>query len=96
VIDLRSLAPLDIETVAASVEKTGRAIVICEDCITGGVSAEVAAQIMEQCFDYLNAPIRRVAAADTPVPCADILEKAALPDANKIADAVKELMAEYA
>lgn len=96
VIDLRSLAPLDIETVAASVEKTGRTIVVCEDCITGGVAAEVATQIMEHCFDYLNAPIRRVAAADTPVPCADNLEKAALPDAGKIVGAVKELMAEYA
>ena len=95
IVDLRSLAPLDMETVSQSVQKTGRAVVICEDCLTVGVSAEVTAQIMETCFDYLQAPIRRVAAADTPVPCSGILEQAALPDANKIANAVVGLLAEY-
>jgi len=95
IVDLRSLAPLDMETVSQSVQKTGRAVVICEDCLTGGVSAEVTARIMEECFDYLQAPIRRVAAADTPVPCSGILEKAALPDADKIARTVMALLAEY-
>ena len=96
VVDLRTLAPLDIDTVAASVEKTGRAIVVAEDCRTAGVSAEVATRIMEECFDFLQAPIRRVAGADTPIPCADVLERAALPDASKIVAAASELLREYA
>ena len=96
VIDLRTLAPLDIDTVAASVEKTGRAIVVCEDCLTAGVSSEVAARIVEECFDFLQAPVRRVAAADAPVPCADSLERAALPDAAKIVASAQQLMNDYA
>lgn len=96
VIDLRTLAPLDSDTIAASVEKTGRAVIVCEDCQTAGVSAEVMARVMEECFDFLDAPIRRVAAADTPVPCADILEKAALPNAQKVVEAVLQLLQEYA
>jgi pyruvate/2-oxoglutarate/acetoin dehydrogenase E1 component len=96
VVDLRTLAPLDMDTVAASVEKTGRAIIVAEDCKTAGVSAEVMARVMEECFDVLQAPVRRVAAADAPLPCADALEKAALPDAQKIVDAVVGLLREYA
>lgn len=95
VVDLRTLAPLDIDTVAASVEKTGRALVVCEDCKTAGVSAEIMARVMEECFDFLQAPVRRVAAADAPVPCTDNLEKAALPDAQNIVDAAAALIAEY-
>lgn len=95
VVDLRTLAPLDIDTVAASVEKTGRAVVVCEDCLTGGVSAEIAARVMEECFDFLQAPIKRVAGLDTPLPCADNLERLALPDANKIVAAVEEMQARY-
>lgn len=96
VVDLRTLAPLDADTIAASVEKTGRALIVCEDCRTAGVSAEIMARVMEECFDFLRAPVRRVAAADTPVPCADNLEKAALPDAQTIADAAVKLLQEYA
>jgi pyruvate/2-oxoglutarate/acetoin dehydrogenase E1 component len=95
VVDLRTLAPLDIDTIAASVEKTGRAIIVSEDCKTAGVSAEVMARVMEECFDFLQAPVRRVAAADAPVPCTDVLEKAALPDAQNIVDAAAALIAEY-
>ncbi|MBW3637719.1 MAG: alpha-ketoacid dehydrogenase subunit beta [Armatimonadetes bacterium] len=95
VIDLRCLAPLDMDTVAASVEKTGRAIVVAEDCRTAGVSAEVMARIVEECFDFLQAPVRRVAGADAPIPCADVLEKAALPDAKKIVDAAAGLLRDY-
>jgi pyruvate/2-oxoglutarate/acetoin dehydrogenase E1 component len=95
VVDLRTLAPLDADTIAASVEKTGRALIVTEDCKTGGVSAEVMARVMEECFDFLNAPVRRVAAADAPVPCADVLERAALPDAQKIVDAAVALLREY-
>ena len=96
VIDLRTLAPLDMDSVAASVEKTGRAIVVAEDCRTAGVSAEVAARITEECFDFLQAPVRRVAGADTPIPCADVLERAALPDASKVVAAAVALLGEYA
>ncbi len=95
VVDLRTLAPLDADTVAASVEKTGRALIVCEDCKTAGVSAEIMARVMEECFDFLKAPVRRVAAADAPVPCADNLEKAALPNAQKIVDAAVALLQEY-
>jgi pyruvate/2-oxoglutarate/acetoin dehydrogenase E1 component len=95
VVDLRTLAPLDADTIAASVEKTGRAIIVCEDCQTAGVSAEIMARVMEECFDFLQAPVRRVAAADAPVPCADNLERAALPDAQKIVDAAVELLRDY-
>lgn len=96
VVDLRSLAPLDMETVAASVEKTGRALVVTEDCRTAGVSAELSARVMEECFERLQAPVRRVAGADVPVPCADVLERAALPDAQKIVDAAAQLLRDYA
>ena len=96
VVDLRSLAPLDMDTVAASVEKTGRVIVVTEDCRTAGVSAEIMARIVEECFDVLQAPVRRVAGADTPIPCADILERAALPDAQNIIDAAAQLLRDYA
>ena len=92
VVDLRTLSPLDMDTVAASVEKTGRAIVVAEDCLTAGVSGEVAARIMEECFDFLHAPIRRVAALDAPLACADVLERAALPDAAKIVAAAQKLL----
>lgn len=95
VVDVRTLAPLDADTIAASVEKTGRAIIVAEDCKTGGVSAEIMARVMEECFDFLNGPVRRVAAADAPVPCADVLERAALPDAQKIVDAAVQLLQEY-
>jgi len=95
VVDLRTLSPLDMDTVAASVEKTGRAVVICEDCITGGVSAEIAARVMEECFDFLQAPVRRVAGLDTPLPCADNLERLALPDASKIVAAVAKMNEDY-
>ena len=95
VVDLRTLAPLDMDTVAASVEKTGRAVVVCEDCLTGGVSAELAARVMEECFDFLQAPVKRVAGLDTPLPCADNLERLALPDAAKIVAAVEKMRADY-
>lgn len=95
VIDLRTLAPLDADTIAASVEKTGRALIVCEDCKTAGVSSEIMARVVEECFDFLQAPPRRVAGADAPVPCADVLERAALPDSQKIVDAAIALLEQY-
>lgn len=93
VIDLRTLAPLDMATVEQSVMHTGRAVVVEEGWLTGGVGAEIAARIMEKCFDHLHAPVWRVAAADVPVPCAYSLERAATPDWEKIAKAVLNTMA---
>ncbi|MFN3530168.1 MAG: thiamine pyrophosphate-dependent enzyme [Bacteroidia bacterium] len=74
-IDLRTLLPWDEETVLNSVKKTGRAFVLHEDCITGGIGAELAAVISEKCFKYLDAPVMRHGALDTPVPFAISLEK---------------------
>jgi 2-oxoisovalerate dehydrogenase E1 component beta subunit len=85
VIDLRTLAPWDRETVLASVRRTGRALVVHEAARTGGVGAEYAATIAESCFDWLDAPVERLGALDVPVPYAAELERAVLPGATGIA-----------
>jgi len=91
VIDIRTLSPLDIDTIADSVKKTGK-VVICEaDCKTGGVGAEILSQICEHAFDYLDGPVLRVAGKDTPIPHSPVLEKAAVPDKDEIIKAVKSL-----
>ncbi len=74
-IDLRTLAPLDTEMIYNSVKKTGRAIVLHEDCITGGIGGELSALITENCFEYLDAPVARCASMDTPIPFNAGLEK---------------------
>jgi pyruvate dehydrogenase E1 component beta subunit len=91
VIDLRTLAPLDMDTVAASVEKTGRVVVAEEGWLTGGVGAEIVSRIVESCFDLLQAPPKRVAAMDIPVPASRVLENAATPDFRTIAQAAAEV-----
>jgi pyruvate/2-oxoglutarate/acetoin dehydrogenase E1 component len=91
VIDLRTLSPLDIETIGESVKKTGKAIIIEEGCKTGGVGAEIASQIMEKYFDYLDAPIKRIAARDVPIPCTPVLEDEALISKEKILQEIKSL-----
>ena len=93
-IDLRSLNPFDWETIAASVGKTNRALVAYEDSLSWGYGAEIAARIADQLFDQLDAPVRRVAAADTFVAYQPILEDAILPQTNDLFRAMKEL-AEY-
>jgi len=93
-IDLRCLNPFDWETIAASVAKTNRALVAYEDTLSWGYGAEIAARIADQLFDHLDAPVRRVAAADTFVAYQPILEDAILPQANDLFRAMKEL-AEY-
>jgi 2-oxoisovalerate dehydrogenase E1 component len=90
-IDLRSLNPFDWETIAASVGKTNRALVAYEDSLSWGYGAEIAALIADQLFDQLDAPVRRVAAADTFVAYQPILEDAILPQANDLFLAMKEL-----
>ncbi len=80
IVDLRCLLPWDQETVAQSVRKTGKVLVLHEDCITGGIGAEIAAWIGENCFEYLDAPVVRVGSLDTPVPFAAVLEQNFLPE----------------
>jgi len=93
-IDLRCLNPFDWETIATSVAKTNRALVAYEDTLSWGYGAEIAARIADQLFDKLDAPVRRIAAADTFVAYQPILEDAILPQANDLFRAMKEL-AEY-
>ncbi|WP_028933231.1 alpha-ketoacid dehydrogenase subunit beta [Pseudonocardia spinosispora] len=93
VVDLRSLRPLDRETLVRSVRKTGCAVVAEDDWLTYGIGAEVAASISDGAFDYLDAPVRRVAAAEVPLPYARTLEQAALPSADSLLTAVHQTLA---
>jgi pyruvate dehydrogenase E1 component beta subunit len=88
VVDLRSLRPLDMETVAKSVSKTGRAVCVEEGWPTYGVSAELAARIQKACFDDLDAPVERVGMAEVPLPYAKNLELAAMPNEERLAAAI--------
>jgi pyruvate dehydrogenase E1 component beta subunit len=89
VIDLRTIRPMDIDTVVASVMKTGRCITVEEGWPQSGVGAEIAAQVMERAFDYLDAPVRRVTGKDVPMPYAANLEKLALPNVQDVIDAAR-------
>ena len=91
VVDLRTLSPLDKETVLASVRKTSRAIVVHEACKRGGVGGDVAAMIMEEAFDYLDAPVVRVAGLDTPIPFNLALEEVCTPGVDDICRAARDL-----
>jgi pyruvate/2-oxoglutarate/acetoin dehydrogenase E1 component len=91
VVDLRTLVPLDEETIFASVRKTGRVIIVEEDCRTAGAGAEVLSRIVEGCFDYLDAPIVRVAGLDTPIAYNRTLERASVPSEAGVVKAVKEM-----
>ncbi len=93
VVDLRTIVPLDMETVINSVKKTGKVIVFHEDSKFMGFGAEVAAEISEKCFEYLDAPVKRVAGLDVHVPFHPVLEKAALPQDFWILEACEELAA---
>jgi 2-oxoisovalerate dehydrogenase E1 component beta subunit len=93
VVDLRSLAPLDRDTILESVRKTSRAVVVHEANITAGFGAEVAALIAQEAFDYLDAPVMRVASLDVPVPFSPSLEMAMLPSVDKIAAAARKVLA---
>jgi pyruvate dehydrogenase E1 component subunit beta len=92
VIDLRSLNPLDMDTVLQSVRKTGKAMVIYEGWRTGGAGAEIVAQIQESAFDHLDAPVERVATLDTPIPYNARLEKAALPSPAQIIEVAERML----
>lgn len=92
ILDLRSLAPLDYAAIAASVRKTSRALILHEASLTGGFGGELAAWIGEHCFEALDAPVRRLAALDTPVPFAAALEADYLPE-ERLAGAIEDLLA---
>ena len=92
IVDLRSLAPLDREAILASVGKTSRVLLLHEARLTGGIGGELAAIIAEDAFEYLDAPVMRLASADTPVPYAPPLEAAFLPNAARVVAAVKRLV----
>jgi 2-oxoisovalerate dehydrogenase E1 component beta subunit len=91
VVDLRTLLPLDRETVCASVRKTSKALLLHEDTRTGGMAGELAATITENVFEYLDGPIVRVTAPDTPVPYSPPLEEAFLPNAEKVVEKARWL-----
>jgi len=86
VVDLRTLKPLDMDTVAQSIKKTHRAVIVHEACLTGGFGAELTARIQDELFDYLDAPVKRVAAKDVPIPFSPPLEDYVLP---KVSDVVR-------
>ena len=92
VVDLRTLMPLDLETVLASVKKTGRAVIVHEACKTGGFGGEIAALIVEKAFDDLDAPIQRITGLDTPIPYAAPLYRAVIPNPDKIAQGVRDFL----
>jgi 2-oxoisovalerate dehydrogenase E1 component beta subunit len=93
VLDLRTLIPWDRERVLASVQRTSKVLVLHEDTRTGGFGAEIAATIAEEAFEHLDAPVRRIAAPDTPVPFSPPLEKAFIPQVDDVVAALRELAA---
>jgi pyruvate/2-oxoglutarate/acetoin dehydrogenase E1 component len=95
VIDPRTLVAFDWTTVFESVKKTRRLIIVEESTLTGGWGAEVAARVGESCFGYLDAPIRRIAAPDTPVPFAPVMENFYVPSVSRISAVVRELVQSY-
>jgi pyruvate/2-oxoglutarate/acetoin dehydrogenase E1 component len=92
VIDPRTIAPLDANTIVHSVKRTGKLVIAHEACLTGGIGGEIAAQVGYGAFSYLQAPIERVAAKDSPIPFAPVLEKEVLPDDADVVDAVHRVM----
>ncbi len=92
IVDLRSLLPLDTKTLLTSVRKTGRMVVLHEATRTGGFAGEVAAVVMEQAFDSLKAPLRRITGPDIPVPASPVLERFYIPNDEQLITAVKEIL----
>ncbi len=93
VIDLRTLKPLDMDTIAASVKKTGRVVGVTEAYKTGSFLSELAMRIQEEVFDWLDAPVVRVAAADVPIPMSEPLEDACIPSVERIIDGIRQVLA---
>jgi pyruvate dehydrogenase E1 component beta subunit len=95
IIDVRTLVPFDWPAVFDSVRKTRKLVIVEEDNLTGGWGAEVAAQVAEKCIGYLDAPIRRIAAPDTPVPFAPVMERFYVPSVERIVAVVREQVSSY-
>ena len=91
IVDLRTLKPLDMGTVSDSIQKTNRAVIVHEACRNGGFGAELAARIQQELFDYLDAPVMRVAAKDVPVPFSSQLEDFVLPKISDVVEAVRSI-----
>ena len=92
IVDVRTLAPLDIGTITKSVMKTNHAVVVHEACRTGGFGAEIVSQIMENAFDYLDAPVERIGAVDVPIPKSPVLEQYVIPSKENIIQAVLKVL----
>ena len=92
IIDPRTLVPLDKETLLNSVKKTGRLVLVTEETRTGATTAEIAAMVQEEAFDWLDAPIQRVNAPDTPVPFSPPLEQFFIPDHKRITEAIRAIV----
>jgi pyruvate dehydrogenase E1 component beta subunit len=92
VIDLRTIRPMDVETVVRSVQKTNRCVTVEEGFPQSGIGAEIGMKIMEQAFDYLDAPVARVTGKDIPMPYAANLEKLALPNVGEVVQAAKAVL----
>jgi acetoin:2,6-dichlorophenolindophenol oxidoreductase subunit beta len=92
VVDLRTLKPLDFKLITESIKKTFHAIIVHEACLTGGFGAEIAARIGEELFDYLDAPVLRIGAKDTPIPFSPALENFVLPQVENIVEGVKNVL----
>jgi len=92
VIDLRSLYPLDVNTIVRSVQKTGRTVIVHQAVQFMGFGAEIVAELQEKALDYLDAPVVRVAAPNTPPPSSPVLEKAFLPNERDIINAVRKII----
>jgi 2-oxoisovalerate dehydrogenase E1 component beta subunit len=93
ILDLRTLLPLDLDAIIRTVKKTGKVLILHEASLTGGIGGEIAALIVEHAFEFLDAPIKRVASIDTPIPYAPTLEEYYLPNARKVEDALRALVA---
>ena len=91
-MDLRTLQPLDKDAIYASVKKTGKCIILQEDTLFGGISSDISAMIMENCFEYLDAPVRRVGSIESPIPFVKALEDQFLPKV-RFESELKELLA---
>ncbi len=91
IVDLRTLAPLDYETVEESIKKTNRVIVLHEDSVFGGLGGEISAHVAEHLFEHLDAPVKRVGSLDTPVPFAKALEEKYMP-VQRLYEAVEDIL----
>jgi pyruvate/2-oxoglutarate/acetoin dehydrogenase E1 component len=92
VIDLRTLVPLDLNTLLQSIRKTNRAVIVHEGCRRGGIGAEISSQIQEEAFDFLDAPVQRVGALNVPIPYSEPLETVVIPNEENIVKAVKKVL----